>query len=636
MIRKSKIRKSLLFSTLIIMLALFTLSVLGAENLLSNPGFESGSLDDWFNYGECSVSVVTASPHSGSYCAYVSDRVEDWNGVAQELVDELSIGSYYNISAWVKVEGLQSADLIMTVRRTDNGETNYDRVTAAAVQPGQWTQISGPYQVTGSSLSELQLYVEGPPVGVNFYVDDVSVVEAGDPDNWEEEANARIEEIRKRDVQIRIVDQNNNPINNAGVDVNQLKHHFGFSCALSIDSMNIQNYTDFFREHFEWAVFENAAKWYSNETSQGNVNYTNSDSMYQFCEDNDIKVRGHCIFWAVENYVPSWVRGLNQQQIRQAVDSRLESVVSHYDGKFLHWDVNNEMLHGDFFARNLGSSIRPYMFEKTRQLDSDVELFVNDYNVITEAETASYVSQIQNLLDQGAPIDGIGVQGHFGANVDPIVVKSRLDSLAAFDIPIWVSEYDSTTSDEQQRADNLENLYRMAFSHPSVEGIMMWGFWAGDHWRGSDAAIVDQDWTINAAGQRYEQLMEEWTTSISGQTDSNGLFDFRGFHGNYEININVPGQDAVVRNVDIEPGSGPVEYVINVDDGSGSGMLGDLNGDQLINSTDYIYMRRYLIGVISDFPVDNDLAADLNSDGYINSTDYILMRRYLLGIINEF
>jgi len=39
------------------------------------------------------------------------------------------------------------------------------------------------------------------------------------------------------------------------------------------------------------------------------------------------------------------------------------------------------------------------------------------------------------------------------------------------------TEYDSVTPDEYRRADNLENLYRTAFSHPSVEGIVMWGFW---------------------------------------------------------------------------------------------------------------------------------------------------------------
>jgi len=77
----------------------------------------------------------------------------------------------------------------------------------------------------------------------------------------------------------------------------------------------------------------------------------------------------------------------------------------------------------------------------------------------------------------GAEIDGIGVQGHFDEDVEPLVVKARLDNLATLGIPIWVTEYDSKTPDVNKRAENLENLYRIAFSHPAVEGIIMWGFW---------------------------------------------------------------------------------------------------------------------------------------------------------------
>ena len=40
----------------------------------------------------------------------------------------------------------------------------------------------------------------------------------------------------------------------------------------------------------------------------------------------------------------------------------------------------------------------------------------------------------------------------------------------------------------------------------------MWGFWAGAHWRGEHAAIVNYDWSLNEAGRRYEKLLNEWTT----------------------------------------------------------------------------------------------------------------------------
>ncbi|TYQ13248.1 UNVERIFIED_CONTAM: dockerin type I repeat protein [Acetivibrio alkalicellulosi] len=67
------------------------------------------------------------------------------------------------------------------------------------------------------------------------------------------------------------------------------------------------------------------------------------------------------------------------------------------------------------------------------------------------------------------------------------------------------------------------------------------------------------------------------------------------------------------------------------------GLIGDLNNDGKVDSTDYILMRRYLLEIISDLPVPDKIwSADLNDDGKIDSTDAILMRRFLLEIISEF
>lgn len=65
--------------------------------------------------------------------------------------------------------------------------------------------------------------------------------------------------------------------------------------------------------------------------------------------------------------------------------------------------------------------------------------------------------------------------------------------------------------------------------------------------------------------------------------------------------------------------------------------IGDVNGDTKINSIDIVFMQRYILGIIDDFPVDDDLwSADVNGDGHINSIDYSFMKRFLLNIIDKF
>ena len=192
------------------------------------------------------------------------------------------------------------------------------------------------------------------------------------------------------------------------------------------------------------------------------------------------------------------------------------------------------------------------------------KIFVNN-NITTIREADEYKDMISRLLSQGVSIDGIGVHGHFDEIADRNVIRYILDKLSAFNIPIWITEYDSNTSDENKRADNLENLYRIAFGHPSVEGIVMWGFWEGVHWRGQNGAILNLDWTPNAAGRRFESLMKEWTTNTSGNTDKNGNYNFRGFHGGYRITVTVPGKGQFNKSLTLTPNKDSLNYKFVID-----------------------------------------------------------------------
>lgn len=65
--------------------------------------------------------------------------------------------------------------------------------------------------------------------------------------------------------------------------------------------------------------------------------------------------------------------------------------------------------------------------------------------------------------------------------------------------------------------------------------------------------------------------------------------------------------------------------------------VGDLNGDNDVNSIDYALMRSFLLGTIDDFPIEDDLwSADTSGDGEINSIDFGLMRKFILGMIKVF
>lgn len=402
----------------------------------------------------------------------------------------------------------------------------------------------------------------------------IATLACGQQNAWRAQADGRIREIRQRPARIEVLDGRGHPIRDAAVDVQQIRKAFPFGAAISAAILTDSDYREFFRTHFNWAVFENELKWYSNERQPGREDYSRADAMAAWCQQNGIPVRGHCIFWEPERWQPQWVRALEHPDaLRAAVERRMESVVGHCRGKVVHWDVNNEMLHGSFFRDRLGGDIHAWMFQRAHQLDPDARLFVNDFNILSvdqsfrQTEADAYVKQIRRLIDQGAPIHGVGIQGHIWSKAildHPETLRENLDNVAALGLPIWITEFDSAFAEESVNADCLETVYRAAYSHPAVEGILMWVFWAGNSWRGANAGLARRDWQLNAAGERYEKLMAEWTTTASGRTDEDGAFAFRGFHGHYTATIRAAAQEETQVEFALAPGDKPLVVPVSV------------------------------------------------------------------------
>jgi len=52
----------------------------------------------------------------------------------------------------------------------------------------------------------------------------------------------------------------------------------------------------------------------------------------------------------------------------------------------MQWDINNEMLHGSFFADREGVAIRDWMYQAAAQADPDVDLFINDFDIVENGQ----------------------------------------------------------------------------------------------------------------------------------------------------------------------------------------------------------------------------------------------------------
>lgn len=353
----------------------------------------------------------------------------------------------------------------------------------------------------------------------------------------------------------------------AEVRVEQLRHEFWFGAALAnqafggrMDPADRERYLATFLANFNSAVTENALKWHSMEPSRGQINYAPVDTMLAWTEQHRIPLRGHNVFWGIANRVQPWLKALADDELRRVLQARATDIARRYRGRFAEYDLNNEMIHGNYYEQRLGPDITRDMAQWMRAEDPAAVLYLNDYDITTGRRLEDYVTHIRQLLAQGVPIGGIGVQGHLhGDSLDSVALQRSLDRLAEFKLPIRITEFnfpgqksrhfgkrdaELTPEEEEVKAKALVEFYRICFAHPAVEGVLMWGFWEGANWI-PVSSLFRRDWSPTPAGLAYRDLVyRQWWTSWRGPADAGGRCEVPAFFGQHKITVG--GREAVV------------------------------------------------------------------------------------------
>lgn len=68
--------------------------------------------------------------------------------------------------------------------------------------------------------------------------------------------------------------------------------------------------------------------------------------------------------------------------------------------------------------------------------------------------------------------------------------------MAEAGLKIWITELTVTENDANKKASALSDLLTLFFSHPAVEGVMLWGFWDGAIHHAADKLFEGPNFTV--------------------------------------------------------------------------------------------------------------------------------------------
>jgi len=388
---------------------------------------------------------------------------------------------------------------------------------------------------------------------------------------WRSEADARIEEFRKGDLTLVVSDSaTGKPVADHAVSLEMKRHAYLFGTVVNEEVIvregaDGDKYRDFIQKNFNASVLENHQKWKMHEDVNTRAR---TDAALAWIHANGLAHRGHTQIWQTFKYgvmVPidvhnAILRGQPEdlEHVRRRSIDHVTAIGTHYRDQVVHWDVLNEQVQEHHITALLHPDVPPSRapilvdwFKAAKAADPGAKLYINDYNILAgnyEDHKSTYEDTIRFLIEQNAPLEGIGFQGHFSSGQaarTPEQTWQTLERFARFGLPLAVTEFDMFGTDwgetlaeeELAQAEFFEQFLVTVFSHPSTDAFLIWGFWDGAHWT-NKGVFFRKDWTPKPAYYVWRRLVYgEWFGGGSLRTDETGTAGARLFYGDYEATI---------------------------------------------------------------------------------------------------
>lgn len=232
--------------------------------------------------------------------------------------------------------------------------------------------------------------------------------------------------------------------------------YFKVGVAVNVRNVSNEDQIAIVKKNYNSITAENDMKPGSVQPREGQWNWGNADKIADFCRQNGIKLRGHCLVW--HSQFCDWMftdkdgKEVSKEVFYKRLREHIHTVVNRYKDVVYCWDVVNEaMADGNggggfqFGGRGFGRQPNPYResrlyklcgdefiakaFEFAHEADPNAILFYNDYNAADPAKRDRIYNMVKKMQDAGVPITGIGMQGHYNAygptpeDVDAAITK---------------------------------------------------------------------------------------------------------------------------------------------------------------------------------------------------------------------
>ena len=184
-------------------------------------------------------------------------------------------------------------------------------------------------------------------------------------------------------------------------------------------------------------------------------NFETADKYVAFAEAHGLKLIGHNLLW--HSQAPAHLfqdesgKPLPREQGLANLQKHITTIVTHFKGKVIGWDVVNEgladsepYLRSTPAFKSIGEDYIQKAFEFAHAADPDVELYYNDYNIEKPYKFPKALKLLKALKAANVPITGVGIQLHcmLTEPKTPAELEAAIPQFAALGLKVMFTELD--------------------------------------------------------------------------------------------------------------------------------------------------------------------------------------------------
>ena len=311
------------------------------------------------------------------------------------------------------------------------------------------------------------------------------------------------------------------------------KGHFLIGMAGDLPGRYSDEELELVKEHFNIVTPENCMKPGPIHPSEDTWRFERPDALAKWCADNGIAIHGHTLVWHAQTN--NWFfRDGDKAAVTQRMKDHISTLVGRYKGKIQSWDVVNEAINNGGSAQTartenlrnsswlqaMGPEFLTLAFKFAHEADPDAKLYYNDYGIEAGPKHASSMVLLKRLIKDGAPIHGVGIQGHWStANIPYAALDKAISDYASLGLEVSITELDvtirgasggqfgpgfpgrrfggapPTSQDLKAQADAYARLFSILIKHKDViQRVTFWGLSDRRTWRfGQHPLIFDSN-----------------------------------------------------------------------------------------------------------------------------------------------